>query len=206
MLVLPMLVTVTSPDKAELNPQSKRILGTRGIPLQSHAAWLLIVIDTDSVKTLFPDPSRDQESPTSIAPDVGFLVATGIKVEPGQRTGELRIAALMGDTVCVSATSGSDNFEDAVLLYGMTRSSGDQVFSDFGYQNVQELTVVPISTLKTPSLQIATETFGFHQANVTAAGTEGYEVPFALHIRDADTGQPVLYGYFSWNLEITVEG
>jgi hypothetical protein len=193
-------------DSQDQDLQSKLAQRSHGTPSQSPAAWLLIVIDTDAVMANYPDPSKDQHHPTSISQDNGFLVATGTKVESRQRPEEVRIAALVGDTVCASAISGSDNFEDAVLLYGMARLEHTQVFSDFDYQNIQKSTVVPNSTSEPLPAQAAAHTFEFHQASVIAAGTEGYEMKFALHIRDLNIGQHILYGYFSWNLEIAVQG
>ena len=193
-------------DSQDRDLQSKLVQDRHGAPSQLPAAWLLIVIDTDDVMANYPDPSKDQHRPTSISQDKGFLVATGTKVESGQGTGEVRIAAAEGDAVCVSAISGSDNFEDAVLLYGIARIEGTQVLSDFDYQNIQQPTVVPNSTLEPLPARIETHTFEFQQASVIAAGTEDYEVRFALHIRDLNIGQHILYGYFSWNLKITVQG
>jgi hypothetical protein len=193
-------------DSQDRDLQSKLVQSRHGAPGQLPVAWLLIVIDTDDVMANYPDPSKDQHRPTSISQDKGFLIATGTKVESGQRTGEVCMEAVTGDTLCVSAISGSDNFEDAVLLYGMARIERTQVLSDFEYQNVQQSTVAPNSTSDPLPARIETHTFEFHQASVIAAGTEGYDMKFALHIRDLNIGQLILYGYFSWNLKITVQG
>lgn len=192
-------------DSQDRDLQSKRVQGRHDAPKQLPAAWLLIVIDTDAVMANYPDPSKDQHRPTNISQDKGFLIATGTKVEPGQRAEEVRMEAVTGDTVYVSATSGSDNFEDTVLLYGIARIERTQVLSDFDYQNIQQPTVAPNSTLEPLPARIETHTFEFHQASVVATGTEGYETKFALHIRDLNIGQLILYGYFSWNLKIAVQ-
>ncbi|MFT4112611.1 inclusion body family protein [Silvibacterium sp.] len=167
---------------------------------------ILITIDTDSVKAQYPSPSKNPDSPTGMAHDKGFMVATGTIVNSGQGTGDLSISALVGDTVRAFATSGSDNFEDSVLLYGLPKFKGDQVFSDFLYQNFTKSTVLPNSTSQPLPAKIADEVFWFYQASVISKGTEGYEVRFGLYTRDPLTGQPVLYGYFSWDPEIKVQG
>jgi hypothetical protein len=167
---------------------------------------ILIAIDTDSVKAQFPNGSKDPNNPTGISHNLGYMVATGTKVNSGQGTGDLSITALVGDTVRSFATSGSDNFEDAVLLYGMPRFSGDQVFSDFLYQNFTKSTVIPNSATQPLPAKIVDEDFWFYQASVIKKGTENYGVRFGLYTRDLTTGLPVLYGYYWWDPQITVAG
>ncbi len=168
---------------------------------------ILITIDTDSVLANFPkQPNPNQNNPVGIAHSMGFMVATGCPINSGQGTGDLSIAALVGDTVRAFATSGSDNFEAAVLLYGMPQFSGTNVFGPFNYQNFNKSTVIPNGVTQPLPAQIVTETFWFYQASVVNTGTEGYEVQFALYTRDPNNGQPVLYGYFYWDPQITVAG
>jgi nematocidal protein AidA len=168
---------------------------------------ILIAIDTDAVRAAFPNGgSQNSASPTGVAHSSGYMIATGTKINSGQGTGDLSITALVGDTVRSFATSGSDNFEDGVLLYGMPRFSGTQVFSAFNYQDFTKSTVVPQSTTTPLPAKIVNEEFWFYQASVITAGTEGYMVQFGLYTRDPNTGAPVLYGYFGWDPTITVAG
>lgn len=165
---------------------------------------ILISIDTDRVKQIAG--SQDPTTPTGIGHDMGYMVATGTTVNSGQGTGDLDINALVGDTVRAFAVSGSDNFEDAVLLYGMPKFQGDQVFGTFIYQNFQKSTVIPNSPTTPLPASITTETFWFYQASVAASGTEGYMVQFGLYTRDPNNGQPVLKGYYAWDPTIRVVG
>jgi nematocidal protein AidA len=166
---------------------------------------ILIAIDTDRVKTI-PNPSKDSNNPTGIGHDYGYMVASGTTVNSGQGTGDLNINALVGDTVRAFATSGSDNFEDAVLLYGMPRFAGDTVMSPYSYISFTKSTVVAQSAATPLPARFVDETFWFFQANVIIKGTEQYMVQFAVYVRDATTGQPVLYGYFAWDPTIRVQG
>lgn len=172
----------------------------------SNTINILITIDTDTVVKNYPNPSQNSNAPTGIAHNMGYMVATGAKVNSGQGTGDLSFAALVGDTVRAFATSGSDNFEAAVLLYGMPMFSGTQVFGPFNYQNFTKSTVVPNSTSTVLPAKIVDETFWFYQASVSTKGTEGYMIQFALYQRDTTTGQPVLKGYYAWDPTITVAG
>lgn len=166
---------------------------------------ILIAIDTDSVKTI-PNPSKDSNNPTGIAHNLGYMVASGTTVNSGQGTGDLDINALVGDTVRAFATSGSDNFEDAVLLYGMPQFGGVTVMSPFSYISFTKSTVVAQSATTPLPARIVDEMFWFFQASVVVKGTEQYMVQFGLYLRDATTGQPVLYGYFAWDPTIRVQG
>ncbi len=167
---------------------------------------ILITIDTDAVLKTYGSGSQNSQSPTGIAHNMGYMVCTGTSVNSGQGTGDLNFNALVGDTVRAFAVSGSDNFEDAVLLYGMPRYTGDQVFGTFIYESFQKSTVIPNSATTPLPAKTTTETFWFYQASVVAAGTEGYSVQFGLYTRDPNTGQPVLNGYYYWDPTIKVAG
>ena len=166
---------------------------------------ILISIDTDNVKKI-ANPSKDQAHPTGIAHNLGYMVATGTSVNSGQGTGDLNFNALVGDTVRSFAISGSDNFEDAVLLYGMPRFSGETVLGTFIYENFTKSTVVANSTSTPLPARIAEESFWFYQSSVVKKGTEGFMVQFGLYSRDPNSGQPVLYGYYQWDPTIVVSG
>ncbi len=167
---------------------------------------ILIAIDTDAVQKTYPNPSKDSSKPTGIAHNMGYMVATGTTVNSGQGTGDLDINALVGDEVRAFATSGSDNFEDSVLLYGMPQFSGTPVFGLFIYQSFTKSAVIPNSPTTPLPAKTADEVFWFYQASVAQKGTEGYMVQFGLYIRDQNTGQPVLKGYYAWDPTIRVAG
>ena len=167
---------------------------------------ILITIDTDKVKKEHPNPSKEHAKPTGIAHNLGYMVASGTTVNNGQGTGDLDFNALVGDTVRSFGTSGSDNFEDAVLLYGMPKYGGTDVFGAFTYQDFTKSTVVANSQQQPLPARIVEESFWFYQASVATKGTENFMVQFGLYVRDADTGQPTLFGYFQWDPIIRVAG
>ena len=167
---------------------------------------VLITIDTDRVGKI-QNPSQDPNNPTGIGHDLGYMVASGTVVNSGQGTGDLSFTALVGDTVRAFAVSGSDNFEDAVLLYGMPKFQGAQVMSPFNYKSFHNKSaVVPQGETAPLPAAIVKETFWFFESSVIDTGTEGYMVQFGLYKRDAVLGKPVLYGYFGWDPTITVAG
>jgi len=167
---------------------------------------VLIMLDTDRVKTDFPNPSQDPANPTSIDHHHGYMIASGTTIVSGQGTGDLNFNAHVGDTVRAFAASGSDNFEDAVLLYGMPKFQGSQVMSPFGYLLFSDKsTIVPHGTAAPLPGKVENQSFWFFQATVigVGVGTEGYQVQFGLYVRDA-TEKPVLFGFFQWDPTITV--
>jgi nematocidal protein AidA len=167
---------------------------------------ILIAIDTDAVGSKYPVGSKDSNKPTGIAHNMGYMIATGTTVNSGQGTGDLDFNALVGDQVRAFATSGSDNFEDSVLLYGMPPFSGTPVLGTFIYQNFTKSAVIPNSPITPLPAKTADEVFWFYQASVAQKGTEGYMVQFGLYTRDPNTGQPVLKGYYAWDPTIRVAG
>ncbi|HEX3760677.1 MAG TPA: inclusion body family protein [Kofleriaceae bacterium] len=167
---------------------------------------ILITIDSDNVKKNYQNPSKNPSAPTGIAHNLGFMVASGTSVNSGQGTGDIDFNALVGDTVRSFAVSGSDNFEDAVLLYGMPRFSGDQVFGTFIYQNFTKATVVANSPVEPLPAKTEDESFWFYQASVAKKGMEGFMVQFGLYTRDPNSGQPTLFGYYQWDPTIRVAG
>jgi hypothetical protein len=167
---------------------------------------ILTTVDTDRVRKDYPNPSKDSNKPTGIGHNYAYMVCTGTTVNSGQGTGDLNFNALVGDLVRSFAVSGSDNFEDAVLLYGMPRFSGDQVLSDFKYQEFVKSTVVAGSSASPLPPKIVEETFWFYQADVIKKGTENFEMRFALYVRNLTTGQPELFGYYYWDPTIKVAG
>jgi hypothetical protein len=194
------------PDKSQTQGSpSKRILGAHSVPRSSPSAWVMITIDTDAITAAYPNPSQNQKKPTRIARNMAFMAAPEIKAESRHGTADFSLNAQVGDTVFVCATSGSDNFEDAVLLYAIERFSGARVFSNFIYQDFQKSTVAPNSTTQPLPAQIVTETFWFYQAYIVEAGTASYRMQFALYTRDSN-GAPTLFGYFVWDPSITVSG
>ncbi len=162
-----------------------------------------ITIDAVGVANAYPNPSKDQNNPTGIGHQYGFMVATSNTMS-GSGTGDLEFSANVGDTVRFFAVSASNNFEDSVLLYGITRYSGDNVFGPFSSLTFTKNGVSPSGPSVLPA-HIGSQQFWFYQSSVTNAGTEGYRIVFALYERDPN-GNPTLFGYYQWDPTIQVRG
>lgn len=162
-----------------------------------------VTIDAVAVVNAYPNPSKDQNNPTGIGHQYSYMVATSNTIS-GSGTGDLNFSANVGDVVRFFGTSASDNFEDSVLIYNITRYQGDDVFSEFHSETFTKKGVSPTGAEVLPAT-IANQKFWFFEADVISSGTEGYRVVFALYTRD-NNGYPTLYGYFQWDPTITVAG
>ncbi|MDW3194904.1 MAG: inclusion body family protein [Cytophagales bacterium] len=163
-----------------------------------------VTIDTDTLIKDVPNPSKNPESPSQIGHQYAFMVVTDGAAISGQGGADLSFAAQVGDTVRFHGSSASNNFENAVLLYGMPRFGGSQVFSEFISYTFTKSGVSPSNPAVLPA-HVGSERFWFFQANVIQAGTENYQVRFAVYQRD-DNGYPVLLGYYQWDPQIVVQG
>ncbi|MCL2578185.1 MAG: inclusion body family protein [Defluviitaleaceae bacterium] len=165
---------------------------------------VFIYIDTESLLKKYPNPSKDQNNPTGIDHNQGYMFVTGATNVKSQGTGDLEFTAKIGDFISMYAASSTDNFDDAVLLYGIKRFSGDNVLSDF--TNNVFTRKVPIPSSSSSSVlpaRIVDRDFWSYDARVQRAGREGYMVKFALYTRDGN-GQISLKGYYCWDPYINV--
>ncbi|MBU2915696.1 MULTISPECIES: inclusion body family protein [Reichenbachiella] len=163
-----------------------------------------ITIDTDAIIRDFSTPSQDPNAPTGIGHQYEFMVVTDGASISGQGGADLNFRAQVGDNVRFHGTSASDNFENAILVYGIKRFGGDQVFSPFMSFTYTKNGVSPSGFDVLPA-HIGSEQFWFYEGRVITAGVENFQVVFALYTRGA-SGEPEVYGYFQWDPTVTVEG
>ncbi len=163
---------------------------------------IMITIDTDSVMRDYGRNS-DPDNPTGIAHKYGFMVAANAEVVSGQGTGDLVFKANVGDQVRIWCVSASNNFDDAALVYGIKRYSGDEVFNTFHGEEFEREVPMPGGDSILPA-EMKRDFFWFYGASVKKVGTEGYKVIFALYTRDS-SGKVSTYGYYSWDPYIRVE-
>jgi hypothetical protein len=165
---------------------------------------LTITIDTNSLATTYPSPSKTSRKPTSVQAGAEFIVVTGTPARTNQSTGDVAFEAAVGDQVMIVGMSGSGNFDDAILIYRMKRADGDRLFGDFTGQLRETSTVAPGSDASVLPAQMIEKQFWFYQADVREAGSGSYELRFGLWRRDPSTGDPELFGYFEWSISISI--
>ncbi|MEO9966381.1 MAG: inclusion body family protein [Reichenbachiella sp.] len=163
-----------------------------------------VTIDTEAIINDFPSPSTDPANPTGIGHQYQYMVVTDGASISGQGGADLNFAAQVGDNVRFHGTSASDNFENALLIYGIDRFGGDQVFSPFMSFTYVKNGVAPTGVNVLPA-HIGSQQFWFYEGRVIAEGVENFKVVFALYSRDSN-GLPIVHGYFSWDPTVTVNG
>ncbi|MEO7065481.1 MAG: inclusion body family protein [Rhodanobacter sp.] len=173
----------------------------------SQQVNVLVVIDTEYVKTNYPNPSKDQNQPTGINHSSQFMICTGSRgIISGQGTADLNFRANVGDNVSFTGVSIYDNSDDAVIVYGIQYWKGDKVFNQFVPNLVTRTgAVMPDSSTSNglPAIQ-AKVNFSSFDSKVSNAGVENFYVFFALYKLSDNGENQELFGYFYWDPTITV--
>jgi hypothetical protein len=169
----------------------------------SKSIYIQVTLDAVGIMSAYPNSSKNANNPTQISLNYTYMVPS-INAVSGSGTGDLEITALVGDDVNFAGVSASNNRQNTVLIYEVSRVSGDNVFTNFANRTLVARTAVPDGSSVIPPA-IINENFSFFNATVIQRGTERYRITFALYTRDG-SGEPVLYGYFTWDPTIIVQG
>ncbi|WP_300691503.1 inclusion body family protein [Chryseobacterium sp.] len=168
---------------------------------------ILIVIDTDYIRSHYTSPSTDPNNPTGIDHNSQHMIASNANALSGQGSADLDFSARAGDVVSFRGTSIYQNSDDAVIIYNIKYWSGEQVFNNFVYNSVErkEAVVPDVKSLNGLPATKADITFASIDSKVRTTGKENFYVQFALYILDPkDSNKQILYGYFYWDPTITV--
>lgn len=194
--------------RSENNGTDDLPLGPEGCDAPANRTiYIRAVVDVDGVLQDTSQTDSDQRSPVSA--ESGRLIVTATRGSTDQTTGEVTILANAGDTLRFFAVSGSNNFEDAVLLQKVAGSDdGDEVILEAAaLVNLQQTALTPSSTPSPgPSEQTAPPAerdFWFWQCAIAGAGTVTFRLILALYGRDEE-GQPQHAGLCRWDLALTV--
>ncbi|GEJ48058.1 MULTISPECIES: inclusion body family protein [unclassified Chryseobacterium] len=169
---------------------------------------VLIVIDTDYVRSHYKSPSTDPNNPVGIDHNSQHMIVSNANAISGQGTADLNFSARAGDIVSFRGTSIYQNSDDAVIIYNIKYWSGDQVFNNFVYNSVErrKAAVPNVNSQNGLPATTADITFASIDARVRATGKENFYVQFGLYILDPnDSNKQILYGYFYWDPTITVK-
>lgn len=165
---------------------------------------IMITIDSDRVATDYPNPSKDQNRPTGIGHNYGYMVATNALGIKGQGTGDLEFDANSGDSLRIFAVSASNNSDDSVLFYNLNQFGGSGKFGDVRYINFYKDIMVPGSSSQILPGKLEESHFWFYEGLLQKKGTIDYKVTFALYKRNA-SGSVELFGYYDWDPRINVK-
>lgn len=176
----------------------------------SASIKVLLVVDAEYVKAHYPKQSNpDWRKPVGVDHRSYFLFADDPRgIISGQGTADLNLRAMVGDYVKFTGVSFDDNEEDAVIVYGIRKYSGDDLFTPFTMQVIRRAHAVSPDPNSPnfnglPPLHVPKD-FGFLCARVARAGKELINIEFGLYTLDADGQTQSLYGYFYGDANITV--
>lgn len=169
---------------------------------------VIIVIDTDYVKTHYPYPSRDPDNPTGINHSSQYMICTDPRgIISGQGTADLNFKANIGDHVSFRGISIDGNSDDAVIVYGVNLWNGGDVLNQF-VLNLKERhrAVVPDPrSLNGLPAKYTDKSFTSLDSKVEKTGAEQFYVYFALYTLAKDGETQQLLGYYYWDPTVTVQ-
>ncbi len=168
--------------------------------LRKRTINIRVTIDTDSLPR---DSPGDADNPTSIAQDQGYMVVTGSRQVENQGTGDVVFQAEAGDSLHFFASSGSNNFEAAVVLGDIRYAEGNEILTRCSNQTQERAAVVPHSLTEALPAGLAQKQFRLYQCVVADNGTGIYDLVFALYERNEE-GQPHLSGHYRWAMQLTL--
>jgi hypothetical protein len=169
---------------------------------------VIVVIDTDYVRSHYPNPSQDSNNPTGIDHNSQHMIVSNANAISGQGTADLNFSAKAGDSVAFRSTSIYQNSDEAVIIYNIKYWKGDQVFNNFIYNAVtRQKAVVPnYNSGNGLPANHANITFSSFDSKVRGTGKESFYVQFALYTLDPnDSNNQILFGYYFWDPTITVK-
>lgn len=170
---------------------------------------ILNVIDTEYVKRVYPNPSKDLTKPTPIDHNSEFMICTGSRgIVSGQGTWNLNFKAQVGDFVQFRSVSIYQNSDDAVIIYNVAPLAGQpNVFNTFVSNVITRAKAAVPDTSKVNGMPATHQTVNFTSldSKVARAGTESFWVQFGLYTISA-AGSQDLFGYYQWDPTITVAG
>jgi hypothetical protein len=169
---------------------------------------IMIVIDTDYVKTAYPHPSQDHDHPTAIDHNSQFMICNDPHgIISGQGTADLNFKAEPKDTVSFRGISIYGNADDAVIVYEIKYLSGNHVFRPFlPFLVERKHAVVPdIGTPDGLPAKTTIMAFVSLDSKVEKIGIENFYVCFALYTLADDGETQQLFGYYCWDPRITVQ-
>ena len=170
--------------------------------------YLRAIVDVAGVLQDRPAAEKDAIAATTVGFDTGQLIVTTTQAAVATAAtakGVIAVDAGTGDTVRIYAKSGSNNFEDAVLIKDVRRTGDDEILETFAPVEFTRSAVAPGADAQAPSVDVTDQDFWFWQGAVADAGTQGLSVTLALYSRDED-GQPRFAGLYRWDLALTVKG
>jgi len=138
-----------------------------------------------------------------IRPRSKLVLATTAAQTVQRASNKIAFDVAAGATVRFYAKSGSNNFEDAVLIEDISPIDDGGALQDFALANVERNTVAPRDYDSVFPARLPERDFWFWQCAVATDGDQHCSVLLAAFDRD-EQGRPRLAGHYRWALQLTV--
>jgi hypothetical protein len=171
--------------------------------------YLRAVIDTDALPQ-GPEAAQVHAAPTAVDVEDNSLILTSTAPGPDGAPGAsdaaagfAAISATAGDTLRFYAITGSNNFEDAVLIKEIRVHGGDRGIAALAPVCLQAQALLPGAGADPLSFGTAEQDFRFWQGTVADHGIQDCSLVLALYRRD-EAGRPRFAGLYRWDLQLAV--
>ncbi|MGN6572595.1 MAG: AidA/PixA family protein [Pseudolabrys sp.] len=169
----------------------------------SQTIYLRAVVATDDLLRAHQPQPAEGAARAVVEQVSDGLILTSSARQSGLAT-SLSVTAAVGDLVRIYAISGSNNFEDAVLIRNVRCDSAQGQIESFAPVSFERSTVVPGADFAdTSSADTTDQDFWFWQGTVAGHGIQDCSLVLALYTRD-EAGAPRFSGLYRWDLQLTV--
>ncbi len=132
-----------------------------------------------------------------------LVLATSVTQTVRGASNKVALEVCAGDNVRFYAKSGSNNFEDAVLIESISPIDDGDTLQDFALVSAERNTVAPHDDDNIFPARFPQQKFWFWQCVVTTDGQPHCDVLLAVYDRD-EQGRPRFVGHYRWGLQLTV--
>jgi len=130
------------------------------------------------------------------------MVVTASQEAENQGTENAVLKASEDDIIRFFISSGSNNFEQSVLLANVRHTGGDEILKDVTSQIVERVSIAPNSQTEVLPARLVQKQFRFCECVVASEGTGSYDLVFALYDHDEEA-KSSLIGHYRWAMQLT---
>lgn len=160
--------------------------------------YIRVTFDTERIKQRYENASQDAENPTEIEASLCYMVASS-HLLTGTHSNYLNmINRGISDNVRFFGASASNNFEDATMIYAVSRESRSHISKKYSPVFLKNMCIAPGENGVLPPNIIADTSFCFFELKSWFQGEKKHDISFVLYDRD-QFGKPSVYGYFNYS-------
>lgn len=171
---------------------------------------VIIIADTGKLSSHYQNhvPSRNYLNPTRLhdADGFAFMVTTRDRAIAGQATANLTLKAKVGEPVRFTGLSESANMNYAIVVYNITKCTGEDITSKAVFNVMKKESVQPLEEGDTfPVVDYSVDhTFWPTESSIKRKGTAIYRVRFGMYDRGVNNEEQRLFGYYEFLATLNV--